>query len=64
MFFMITTVKFSALANRKARAIDWHPLLLLGSSGSSIAGALKPGGFDASKGVISAVFRKDPGDLQ
>ena len=34
------------------------------SVGSSIAGAIKPAGFEASKGVISAAYQKDPADPQ
>src|SRR6185437_7757316 len=32
--------------------------------GSSIAGAIKPAGFDAAKGIISAAYQKDPADPQ
>lgn len=56
--------RFAAQAIRKAYDVDWHPLKLLVSVGSSIAGAIRPAGFDASKGVISAAYQKDPADPQ
>ena len=64
VFFIITTPKFSAQAIRKAFDIDWHPEKFVVSVGSSIAGAIKPAGFEASKGVVSAAYQKDPADPQ
>ena len=64
VFFIVTTPKFSAQAIRKAFDIDWHPQKFVVSIGSSIAGAIKPAGFEASKGVISAAYQKDPADPQ
>jgi branched-chain amino acid transport system substrate-binding protein len=56
--------KFTAQAIRKAHDIDWHPLKFVVGVGSSIAGAIRPAGFEASKGVISAAYQKDPADPQ
>ena len=64
VFFIVTTPKFSAQAIRKAWDTDWHPMKIVVSIGSSIAGAIKPAGFDASKDVISAAYQKDPADPQ
>ena len=64
VFFMATIPKFSAQAIRKAYDIDWHPQEIVVSVGSSIAGAIKPAGFDAAKGIISAAYQKDPADPQ
>ncbi len=64
VFLIITVPKFSAQAIRKAYDIDWHPLKFLISVGSSIAGAIRPAGLEASKGVISAAYQKDPADPQ
>ena len=44
--------------------IDWHPQEFVSSVGSSIAGAIKPAGFEAAKGIISAAYQKDPADPQ
>ena len=64
VFLIVTVPKFSAQAIRKAYDIDWHPLKFLISVGSSIAGAIRPAGFEASKGIISAAYQKDPADPQ
>src|SRR5215813_9743347 len=61
---MFTVPKFSAQAIRKAYDIDWHPQEFVASIGSSIAGAIRPAGFEAAKGVISAAYQKDPADPQ
>src|ERR1700754_2099646 len=64
-FFLIFSVpKFAAQAIRKAYDIDWHPQEFVSSVGSSIAGAIRPAGFDAAKGIISAAYQKDPHDPQ
>ena len=56
--------KFAAQAIRKAYDIDWQPQEFVSSVGSSIAGAIKPAGFEAAKGIISAAYQKDPHDPQ
>ena len=56
--------RFAAQAIRKAYDIDWHPLKFVVSVGSSIFGAIRPAGFEASKGVISAAYQKDQADPQ
>ncbi len=64
VFFIVTVPKFSAQAIRKASDIDWHPQEFVVSVGSSIAGAIRPAGFEAAKGIISAAYQKDPADPQ
>src|SRR6266481_5569487 len=64
VFFIVTIPKFSAQAIRKAYDIDWHPQEIVVSIGSSIAGAIKPAGFEAAKGIISAAYQNDPADPQ
>jgi len=56
--------KFAAQAIRKAYDVDWHPQKFVSSVGSSIAGAIRPAGFEAAKGIISAAYQKDPADPQ
>src|SRR5262252_6385990 len=56
--------KFAAQAIRKAAEIEWQPLHILSSIGSSIAGTLKPAGLEASKGLVTDFFLKDPTDPQ
>ena len=64
VFFNVATPKFSAQAIRHAYDIGWHPLQFVVSIGSSIAGAIRPAGFERAKGVISAAYQKDPHDPQ
>src|ERR1700692_2577098 len=64
VFFIVTIPKSPAKAIRKAYDIDWHPQEFVVSVGSSIAGAIKPAGFEAAKGIISAAYQKDPADAQ
>jgi branched-chain amino acid transport system substrate-binding protein len=64
VFFNVATPKFSAQAIRHAYDIGWHPLQFVVSIGSSIAGAIRPAGFERAKGVISAAYQKDPNDPQ
>jgi branched-chain amino acid transport system substrate-binding protein len=62
VFFNVATPKFAAQAIRKAHDIDWKPLELLNSVSSSVAATLKPAGLEASKGLITVYYLKDPTD--
>src|ERR1700743_551899 len=64
VLLIVTGPKVFAQAIRKAYDIDWHPQEFVVSVGSSIAGAIRPAGFEAAKGIISAAYQKDPGDPQ
>ena len=64
VFLIFGVPKFAAQAIRKAYDIDWHPQEFVSSVGSSIAGAIRPAGFEAAKGVITAAYMKDPADPQ
>jgi len=64
VFFNVATPKFSAQAIRRAYDIGWHPLQFVVSIGSSIAGAIRPAGFERAQGLISASYQKDPHDPQ
>ena len=54
--------KFAAQAIRKMHDIGWNPLKLLAYPAASIPATLKPAGLDASIGVVTADFVKQPGD--
>jgi branched-chain amino acid transport system substrate-binding protein len=54
--------KFAAQAIRKMQLIGWKPLHILGHPAASIPATFKPAGLDASKGIITAEFLKQPGD--
>ena len=56
--------KFAAQAIRKAAEIEWQPLHILSGIGNSVAGTLKPAGLEASKGLVTDGFLKDPTDPQ
>src|SRR6516225_5059806 len=62
VFLIFSVPKFAAQAIRKAYDIDWHPQEFVSSVGSSIAGAIRPAGFEAAKGIITAAYQKDPAD--
>jgi branched-chain amino acid transport system substrate-binding protein len=64
VFVIFSVPKFAAQAIRKAYDIGWHPQEFVSSVGSSIAGAIRPAGFEAAKGIISAAYQKDPADPQ
>jgi branched-chain amino acid transport system substrate-binding protein len=58
------TPKFAAQAIRKAFEIGWTPVRYMTDVSQSIASVMKPAGFEKSKGVISAVYGKDPTDAR
>ncbi|HLC40336.1 MAG TPA: ABC transporter substrate-binding protein, partial [Methylomirabilota bacterium] len=64
VFFNITTPKFAAQAIKKANEIGWKPVHFLNNVGASIGAVLKPAGLEASKGVITTQYAKDPLDPQ
>jgi branched-chain amino acid transport system substrate-binding protein len=54
--------KFAAQSIKKAAEIEWKPLHILSSIGSSVAATLKPAGLDICKGIVSDFYLKDPTD--
>jgi branched-chain amino acid transport system substrate-binding protein len=64
VFVDITAPKFAAQAIRKAAEIGWRPLHFLNSTAASVGAVMKPAGFDASQGIISSTYIKDPTDPQ
>jgi branched-chain amino acid transport system substrate-binding protein len=62
VFVDITTPKFAAQSIRKAQEIGWHPMFILNNVSASVGSVLKPAGFDAAQGIISAAYQKDPTD--
>jgi branched-chain amino acid transport system substrate-binding protein len=64
VFVDITTPKFAAQAIRKAAEIGWKPLHLLANVSVSVGVVMKPAGIDASQGIISSAYIKDPTDPQ
>lgn len=54
--------KAAAQSIRKVHELDWHPLHIIGGSTASVETILKPAGLDASKGLVTTQFLKQPGD--
>jgi branched-chain amino acid transport system substrate-binding protein len=64
VFFNISTPKFAAQAIRKAADIGWKPVQYLNNVSASVAAVIKPAGYEASQGVLTAAYLKDPTDKQ
>ncbi len=64
VFYNVTIPKFAVQAIKKAHDIGWKPLHLLNSVSQSVGVVLKPAGLDASRGLITTFYIKDPTDPQ
>ncbi len=64
VFVDVTTPKFAAQTIRKMAEIGWKPLHILSNVSVSVGVVLKPAGFEASQGIISSAYLKDPTDPQ
>ena len=62
VFVDITTPKFAAQSIKKASEIGWHPMFFLNNVSASVGSVMRPAGFDASQGIISAAYLKDATD--
>src|SRR6201996_1731635 len=62
LFFSATTPKQAAQAIKKISEIDWHPVQIVDINATSVGAVMKPAGLEASKGVISVNYGKDPLD--
>ena len=62
VFLNIATPKFAAQAIRKAGDIGWKPAQYMTNVSASVASVMKPAGFEAGQGVITAAYQKDPTD--
>jgi branched-chain amino acid transport system substrate-binding protein len=62
VFFNVTTPKFGAQAIKKAFEIGWKPKQYLVNIAASVGAVMKPAGTEASQGVITADYKKDPTD--
>ncbi len=57
-----SAAKTAAQAIRKVHELGWKPLHIIGGSTASLETVLRPAGLDASKGLITTQFLKQPGD--
>jgi len=64
VFLNISTPKFAVQAIRKAHELGWKPTQFVDNPAASIGIVMRPAGIEASKGIISAAFVKDPTDPQ
>jgi branched-chain amino acid transport system substrate-binding protein len=64
VFVDIATAKFAAQAIKKAAEIGWKPLHFLNNIAASVGVVMKPAGLEASQGIISSAYLKDPTDPQ
>src|ERR1700734_3192468 len=64
LFFSASTPKQAAQAIKKIAELGWHPVHILAINATSVGAVLQPAGLDASKGLISTNYGKDPGDPQ
>jgi ABC-type branched-subunit amino acid transport system substrate-binding protein len=62
LFFSATTPKQAAQAIKKIAELGWHPLHILDINANSVGAVMKPAGLDASKGIISVGYAKDPSE--
>ena len=62
LFFSATTPKQAAQAIKKIGELNWHPIQIVDINATSVGAVMKPAGLEASKGVISTGYAKDPAD--
>ena len=62
--FIATVPKFTAMALRKVRDLNWNPLYMIASVGSSVSSGLAPVGLDKAVGLVTGAYMKDPSDPQ
>lgn len=64
IFANIATPKFAAQAIKKIAEMKWNPVQFLTNVSVSVSSVMKPAGLEASQGIISAAYLKDPNDPQ
>ena len=57
-----SSAKAAAQSIRKVHELNWSPLHIIGGSTASVETVLKPAGLEASKGLVTTQFLKQPGD--
>jgi branched-chain amino acid transport system substrate-binding protein len=60
----ISTPKFAAQTIKKLAELQWKPMHVMTDVSISIGAVMKPAGFEASEGVLSAGYLKDASDPQ
>jgi branched-chain amino acid transport system substrate-binding protein len=62
LLFSASTPKQAAQTIKKLGELNWHPVHVLDINATSVGAVMKPAGLEASKGVISVNYGKDPLD--
>lgn len=62
LLYSAATPKFAAQAIKKVAELGWKPVHIIVQSASSITGTIIPAGPENARGVISAIYFKDPFD--
>ncbi len=62
LFYSASTPKQAAQAIRKIHELNWKPVHILDINATPVSATLQPAGLEASKGVISVHYGKDPAD--
>src|SRR3984893_6831493 len=57
-----SAAKATAQSIRKIHELNWNPLHVIGGSAASLETVLKPAGLEASKGLVTTQFLRQPGD--
>jgi branched-chain amino acid transport system substrate-binding protein len=57
-----SAAKAAAQSIRKIHELNWNPLHIIGGSTASVETVLKPAGLEASIGLVTTQFLKQPGD--
>jgi len=60
----ISTPKFAAQTIKKMAELEWKPMHVMTDVSISIGAVMKPAGFEASEGILSAGYLKDASDPQ
>jgi branched-chain amino acid transport system substrate-binding protein len=64
VLFSASTPKFAAQTIKKNAELGWKPVHILDINATSVGAVMQPAGLEASKGVISVNYGKDPLDPQ
>jgi branched-chain amino acid transport system substrate-binding protein len=64
VLFNVTTPKFAAQAIKKVFDIGWRPTHFINNVSASVGSVLVPAGLEASQGLITTQYLKDPTDPQ
>ena len=62
LLFSASTPKFAAQTIKKNAELGWKPVHILDINATSVGAVMQPAGLEASKGVISVNYGKDPLD--